>query len=54
MPRIALAQINAKVGDIEGNLNKILAYLSSAKDCGVDILSFGGTKNGFIIIEDNG
>ncbi len=40
MPRIALAQINAKVGDIEGNLNKILTYISSAKDCGVDILCF--------------
>ena len=40
MPRIALAQINARVGDIEGNLNKILSYLSSAKDSGVDILCF--------------
>ena len=40
MPRIALAQINARVGDIEGNLNKILRYLSSAKDSGVDILCF--------------
>ncbi len=40
MPRIALAQINARVGDIEGNLNKILTYISSAKDEGVDILCF--------------
>jgi len=40
MPRIALAQINARVGDIEGNLNKILGYLGSAKDSGVDILCF--------------
>ncbi|TFG91898.1 MAG: NAD+ synthase, partial [Candidatus Atribacteria bacterium] len=40
MTRIGLAQINAKVGDIEGNLNKILTYISSAKDCGVDILCF--------------
>ncbi|MGB3727670.1 MAG: nitrilase-related carbon-nitrogen hydrolase, partial [Thermodesulfobacteriota bacterium] len=40
MPRIALAQINAKVGDIGGNLNKILNYISSAKDSGVDILCF--------------
>ncbi len=40
MPRIALAQINARVGDIEGNLNKILEYLGSAKDSGVDILCF--------------
>lgn len=40
MPRIALAQINAKVGDIDGNLNKILEYISSAKDSDVDILCF--------------
>jgi len=40
MPRIALAQINARVGDIEGNLNKVLRYLSSAKDSGVDIVCF--------------
>ncbi len=40
MPRIALAQINARVGDIKGNLNKILRYLSSAKDLGVDIVCF--------------
>ena len=40
MVRIGLAQINAKVGDIEGNLNKVLGYISSAKDSGVDILCF--------------
>lgn len=40
MTRIALAQINAKVGDIEGNLNKILTYIDSAKDSGVDIVCF--------------
>ncbi len=40
MPRIGLAQINASVGDIEGNLNKILKYINSAKDSGVDILCF--------------
>jgi len=40
MIRVGLAQINAKVGDIEGNLNKILAYISSAKNFGVDILCF--------------
>lgn len=40
MPRIALAQINARVGDIEGNLNKILMYLGSAKDLSVDIVCF--------------
>ncbi len=40
MIRVGLAQINAKVGDIEGNLNKILTYISSAKNFGVDILCF--------------
>lgn len=40
MVRIGLAQINARVGDIEGNLNKILGYISSAKSSGVDILCF--------------
>ncbi|MEM7009788.1 MAG: nitrilase-related carbon-nitrogen hydrolase, partial [Thermodesulfobacteriota bacterium] len=40
MPRIGLAQINARVGDIEGNLNKMLSYISSAKDAGVDIVCF--------------
>ncbi|GJM16977.1 MAG: NAD+ synthase [Thermodesulfobacteriota bacterium] len=40
MIRVGLAQINAKVGDIEGNLNKILTYISSAKNSGVDILCF--------------
>ena len=40
MIRVGLAQINAKVGDIEGILNKILTYISSAKNSGVDILCF--------------
>ena len=40
MIRVGLAQINAKVGDIEGNLNKILTYISSAKNSSVDILCF--------------
>ena len=40
MARIGLAQINARVGDIEGNLNKVLKYLSSAKNSGIDILCF--------------
>ncbi len=38
--RIALAQINVRVGDIRGNLKKILSYIRSAKDSGVDILAF--------------
>ena len=40
MVRIGLAQINCKVGDIEGNLSKIFKYISSAKNSGVDILCF--------------
>jgi len=40
MLRIGLAQINARVGDIEGNLNKIISYIGSAKDNGVDIVCF--------------
>ena len=40
MPRIGLAQINSRVGDIEGNLDKILKYIGSAKEKGVDILCF--------------
>ncbi len=38
--RIALAQINVRVGDIRGNLKKILRYIRSAKDLGVDVLAF--------------
>ena len=38
--RIALAQINVRVGDIRGNLKKILRYIRSAKDSGVDVLAF--------------
>ena len=40
MTRIGLAQINAGVGDIEGNVDKILTYIGSAKEKGVDILCF--------------
>jgi len=40
MLRIGLAQINARVGDIEGNLNKIISYIGSAKDNSVDIICF--------------
>ena len=40
MLRIALAQINVRVGDIRGNLKKTLKYIRSAKDSGVDVISF--------------
>jgi NAD+ synthase (glutamine-hydrolysing) len=38
--RIALAQINVTVGDIEGNVAKIKDYLNRAKDAQVNIIMF--------------
>jgi len=38
--RIAIAQINGTVGDLEGNAGKIVAYLKKAKALGADIVSF--------------
>ena len=38
--RIALAQTNMVVGDLEGNLRKIEALTSQAKDLGADIVAF--------------
>ncbi|MGD9651179.1 MAG: NAD+ synthase [Candidatus Dadabacteria bacterium] len=38
--RIGLAQINLSVGDIGGNLAKILSYMESARAEGVDVLCF--------------
>jgi len=38
--RIGLGQIDVTVGDLDGNLNKILRYIESAKKLGVDILCF--------------
>ena len=38
--RIGLAQINLSVGDIGGNLSKILSYMESARAEGVDVLCF--------------
>ena len=38
--RIGLAQINAGVGDLEGNVKKILQIAEEASRQGVDILSF--------------
>ena len=38
--RIALAQANMVVGDLEGNLRKIEALASQAKDLGADIVAF--------------
>ena len=38
--RIALAQINATVGDISGNKKKIIRYIEEAKKRNVDIVAF--------------
>ncbi|HDN79468.1 MAG TPA: NAD+ synthase, partial [Chloroflexi bacterium] len=38
--RIALAQINVTVGDIEGNKNKILHYIEEARKLGVELVAF--------------
>lgn len=38
--RIAIAQINCTVGDLEGNSQKIIDYIQKAKAIGADIVSF--------------
>ncbi|HID95543.1 MAG TPA: NAD+ synthase [Candidatus Latescibacteria bacterium] len=38
--RIAMAQINTTVGDLEGNFEKIREYVRKAKDLQVDVASF--------------
>jgi NAD+ synthase (glutamine-hydrolysing) len=38
--RVGLGQIDVCVGDLRGNLKKILEYIGIAKNLGVDILSF--------------
>ncbi|MCX7792847.1 MAG: NAD+ synthase [Thermodesulfovibrionales bacterium] len=38
--RIALAQINTTVGDLEGNVRKIKAYINKAVERGADIVAF--------------
>jgi NAD+ synthase (glutamine-hydrolysing) len=38
--RLGLGQINVSVGDIEGNLKKIIKYIGIAKKSGVDIVCF--------------
>jgi NAD+ synthase (glutamine-hydrolysing) len=38
--RIALGQVDVCVGDLEGNVKKILDYISRARELGVDILCF--------------
>jgi NAD+ synthase (glutamine-hydrolysing) len=38
--RLALAQINTVVGDIAGNMTRILAHLAEAQDAGADLVLF--------------
>ena len=38
--RVALAQINVIVGDLEGNRNKIIEYLQKAREAKVDLVAF--------------
>ncbi len=38
--RIALAQINATVGDLSGNRNKIMEGLEKARQAGVQVVAF--------------
>jgi len=38
--RIAIAQINTTVGDLEGNTAKIIDYIARAKESGADIVTF--------------
>ena len=38
--RIALAQINPVVGDLSGNVKKIVSYIKEARILGVDIIAF--------------
>src|SRR3989344_4786356 len=38
--KIALAQINTSVGDIEGNTSKIISYIEKSVSLGVDLVAF--------------
>jgi len=38
--RVGLAQINTTVGDLEGNVQKVLDYVDRARELGVDAVSF--------------
>ena len=40
MLKIAMAQINSTVGDLEGNINKISKFISDAKSLGADLVIF--------------
>ncbi|MDD5477806.1 MAG: NAD+ synthase [Candidatus Omnitrophica bacterium] len=38
--RVAIAQVNSTVGDLQGNAAKIIRYIEKAKDYGTDIICF--------------
>jgi NAD+ synthase (glutamine-hydrolysing) len=38
--RVALGQINTTIGDLEGNVAKVLEYVERARSLGVDVVSF--------------
>src|SRR3990167_6556883 len=38
--RVGLAQINTTIGDLDGNVAKVLEYVARARELGVDIVSF--------------
>jgi NAD+ synthase (glutamine-hydrolysing) len=38
--RVALAQINTTIGDMDGNVQKVLGYIGRARDAGADVVSF--------------
>ena len=38
--RIALAQVNPTVGDLEGNTRKVLDYIEQARSQGADLIAF--------------
>ncbi len=38
--RIAMAQVSVRVGDLRGNLEKLAAWASRARDAGADIITF--------------
>ncbi|MCH8900866.1 MAG: NAD+ synthase, partial [Chloroflexi bacterium] len=38
--RIGLAQINTTVGDLDGNVAKVLEYAQRARELGVDVIAF--------------
>ncbi len=40
MLRVAMAQVNSTVGDLEGNIAKIRKFLADAKECGADLVVF--------------